>query len=324
MWKLLLTFLVSQVHADAREIIMPLGDVITSGAGDGNGNAVLSYRYFLWQDLIARGVDFDFVGTQTNEVPNDAVDAANGWVDCAIGNCTNFQMSRHHEAHKEWRADQGSWINLMLWLRKIETPTIALVHLGTNDCAHANSTVEGSVKGLRGIITTLWSTNPAMRIFLAQIIPRADRFQTEACSLFINELNSQIPILAAEMSSLASANRPRSSDGVLLQQDYGSIIVVDQFSGFDTTADTFDGTHPNTEGARKMANRWISALFPAPPNEDGSSIGALLGIFFCSVALVILMFAIYKRMKAKGASMSGGEEEYKVNPNAMFRQGGSR
>lgn len=39
--------------------------------------------------------------------------------------------------------------------------------------------------------------------------------------------------------------------------------MVDQWTGFDTTVDTFDGVHPNDSGYRKMADRWYPALTAA-------------------------------------------------------------
>jgi lysophospholipase L1-like esterase len=35
---------------------------------------------------------------------------------------------------------------------------------------------------------------------------------------------------------------------------------VDQYTGFDATADTRDGVHPNTQGSQKMASKWAAAL----------------------------------------------------------------
>jgi lysophospholipase L1-like esterase len=38
------------------------------------------------------------------------------------------------------------------------------------------------------------------------------------------------------------------------------IMVVDQWTGFDATADTVDGVHPNASGSTKMAAKWSAAL----------------------------------------------------------------
>ena len=38
------------------------------------------------------------------------------------------------------------------------------------------------------------------------------------------------------------------------------MIVVDQWTGFDTTVDTYDGVHPDEDGYVKIAANWFEAL----------------------------------------------------------------
>jgi cellulase/cellobiase CelA1 len=38
------------------------------------------------------------------------------------------------------------------------------------------------------------------------------------------------------------------------------ITVVDQWTGFNTATDTYDGVHPNDAGNQKMSDRWYPAL----------------------------------------------------------------
>jgi hypothetical protein len=62
------------------------------------------------------------------------------------------------------------------------------------------------------------------------------------------------------------------------------IVVVDQWTGFSTAADTADGVHPNDSGIRKIADRWFPALTarltntPPPPNFAVSVNPATLSI----------------------------------------------
>src|SRR5262249_35503922 len=74
---------------------------------------------------------------------------------------------------------------------------------------------------------------------------------------FINKrvraLNMQVMAIAAEKSLPGSP-----------------VLVVDQYTGFDPMADTYDGQHPNASGEDKMAAVWFAALQsvwdgPAPP-----------------------------------------------------------
>jgi lysophospholipase L1-like esterase len=59
-------------------------------------------------------------------------------------------------------------------------------------------------------------------------------------------LNAAIPAWAAATRTAASP-----------------VTVVDQWTGFDTAADTGDGVHPNDSGNRKIADRWYPALSTA-------------------------------------------------------------
>ena len=38
--------------------------------------------------------------------------------------------------------------------------------------------------------------------------------------------------------------------------------IVDQYSGFDPSTMTYDGTHPNAVGDARMADRWFEKLTP--------------------------------------------------------------
>ena len=58
-------------------------------------------------------------------------------------------------------------------------------------------------------------------------------------------LNAAIPAWAASESTAQSP-----------------VIVVDQWTGFDTDADTYDGVHPNASGDAKIAQNWLEALIP--------------------------------------------------------------
>ena len=38
------------------------------------------------------------------------------------------------------------------------------------------------------------------------------------------------------------------------------IVIVDNFTGFNTTTDTTDGEHPNSQGDQKLADKFYPAL----------------------------------------------------------------
>jgi lysophospholipase L1-like esterase len=93
--------------------------------------------------------------------------------------------------------------------------------------------------------------NPNVVVLMAKIIPMNVTASTcsgcscPACTANISNLNGMMATWAAGKSTDASP-----------------VVVVDQFSNFDATADTVDGVHPNASGAQKMADVWFTALSP--------------------------------------------------------------
>src|SRR4029450_1447731 len=93
------------------------------------------------------------------------------------------------------------------------------------------------------LVGQMRAANPNMKILVAQIIPMNPPGCT-TCAASVVALDNAIPAWAA---GLTTAQSP--------------IVVVDQWTGFDTAADTTDGVHPNgTTGIQKMSDRWYPAL----------------------------------------------------------------
>lgn len=201
--------------------ILPLGNSITQ-----SNNTHYSYRYNLWKKLIDGGHHFDFVGSLNSNF--------GGNPDWPLYQGKNFDQD--HEGHWGWRADQILQ-NLPEWQNNY-TADIALLHIGSQDCAQNNS-IESTVGEIKQIIDTLRNSNPKVMILLAKLIPWND----PAINNMINDLNSQMDHIAAEKTTSASP-----------------VIIVDQNTGFDNVNDTFDGIHPNESGEEKMAANWYAAI----------------------------------------------------------------
>lgn len=195
--------------------IMPLGDSITHADKERN-----SYRRPLWQKL--QEADFntvDFVGSQTQN---------------SDGPNPNPDFDLDHEGHSGFRTDE-ILLQLDDWL-DFAQPDVALIHLGTNDILQGQS-ADSTIDELSQVIDTFRAENPNIAIFLAQIIPTIKNNDE------LQELNQQIPILAAEKD-----------------QENSPVIVVDQFSGFSLSEDTYDSIHPNSDGENKIADRWLESF----------------------------------------------------------------
>ena len=186
-----------------------------------SNNAHNGYRYNFWKKMIDAGIPFDFVGSMT----------------------TNYNGNPNYVEYKNHVFDtdnEGHWgiqsptfkDNVDGWLAKY-TADMALIHLGTNDIG--NRTPEASRENLEYIINALRGKNPKVVVFVAKIIPRVNKDHTA--------YNNMIAQLAEDMNT---ADSP--------------VILVDQWTGFDYTTDTWDGTHPNALGEEKMAQRWFDAV----------------------------------------------------------------
>ncbi len=218
--------------------LLCLGDSITTCMDEpeslplGGGN---TYRYFLWKQFIDAGWTADFIGSLT-DLPG-----------CISPDYLGNVFDNDHEGHGGWTTghilngnpqDPGAG-QLSNWLATY-TPDVVLLHLGTNDIDDQLG-VPGAITNLGLIIDQLQADNPNVDIYIAQIIPMDN--PGVGLEIDVQNLNSQIPGLAASKTTANS-----------------TVTAVDQNTGFDFNADTFDGLHPNQSGAIKMANKWAAAL----------------------------------------------------------------
>ena len=181
------------------------------------------WRALLWNRLQENGyTDIDFVGTLPPQGCGIPYDGDN---------------EGHGGALVTDVADRDL---LPGWLAATR-PDIVMMHFGTNDVWSAKPTA--TILAAYGeLVDQMRASNPTMKILVAQIIP-LDPPACPECARRAVELNQAIPGWAASKTTPASP-----------------IVVVDQWTGFDTATDTYDGVHPNASGDRKIADRWYPAL----------------------------------------------------------------
>jgi hypothetical protein len=134
------------------------------------------------------------------------------------------------------------------------------MHFGTND-VWSNRSTDTILAAYSKLVDQMRASNPAMRVLVAQIIPMNPPTCPE-CAQRVVALNAAIPGWAAGKTTAASP-----------------IVVVDQWTGFNTATDTGDGVHPNdTTGIQKMAARWYPPLaavlgngVPTSPSASASA-----------------------------------------------------
>ncbi|KAJ3030380.1 hypothetical protein HDV00_008960 [Rhizophlyctis rosea] len=159
------------------------------------------------------------------------------------GGCT-FTFDADHEAVGGSSAIQGANAGSMRTWMANDKPDIVLMHWGTNDMNAGYPTPDPVLNAYTTLLSQSREYNPNIKWVVAQIIPMA------CCDSRVQQLDAAIPAWAANNT------KPNSP-----------IYVVDCHTGFDVTADTADGTHPNTGGAQKMAN----AFYPGVLKALGSS-----------------------------------------------------
>lgn len=181
------------------------------------------WRALLWNRLQNSGyTNIDFVGT----LPPQG---------CSVSH------DGDNEGHGGFLATNvASQNQLPGWLAATK-PDIVVMHFGTND-VWSNIALATILSAFTTLVNQMRASNPAMKILVAKIIPMNPP-NCGDCGQRVVNFNNAIPAWAAAASTQQSP-----------------IVVVDQWTGFSTSADTYDGVHPNASGDQKMSDRWYPAL----------------------------------------------------------------
>jgi len=188
---------------------------------------IVCWRGLLWTQLQAAGYsNIDFVGSASDQNPSG---------------CSTANYDKNHEGHGGFKAiDIAKNDQLTGWLKNNPADIITM-HLGTNDVGNQQKTAD-IITAFTALVKTMRASNPKMKIIVAKIIPAtASYYQTG-----IKALNDAIPAWAASLNTIQSP-----------------ITVVDQNTGFSSSADNRDGLHPNAGGDVKMAAKWFPAVVAA-------------------------------------------------------------
>ncbi|MET9506754.1 GDSL-type esterase/lipase family protein [Streptomyces sp. NPDC006622] len=198
------------------------------------------WRSLLWNRLHDAGyTDIDFVGTLNAQ-------------SCALTHDAD------NEGHGGFQATATADQNLLPGWLAATAPDIVVMHFGTND-VWSNIAPDTILAAYTKLVGQMRASNPAMKVLVAQLIPMNPSNCAE-CATRTATLNQRIPAWARGISTAQSP-----------------VTVVDQWTGFDTATDTYDGVHPNASGDAKMAARWYPALSalltpgtPGDPGDPGS------------------------------------------------------
>ncbi|PZF82262.1 SGNH/GDSL hydrolase family protein, partial [Micromonospora endophytica] len=205
----------------------PLADPVrVMPLGDSITGSPGCWRALLWNRLQSAGhTNVDFVGTLGPQGCGQPYDGDN-------------------EGHGGYLVTNVANQNLLPGWLSATRPDIVLMHFGTND-VWSNIAPATILAAYSRLVDQMRASNPAMRVLVAKIIPMAPTSCPE-CGQRVVALNDAIDGWAAGKTTAQSP-----------------IVVVDQWTGFRTAADTYDGVHPNAAGDQKMSDRWYPALVAA-------------------------------------------------------------
>jgi lysophospholipase L1-like esterase len=217
------------VIAEPIKIVM-IGDSITQGGR--NNRKEYTYRWPLFCELVDDGVDFDFIGSRDFGLHKDAK-----WPEEYKGK--KFDLD--HEGYYGIKTAAALEKVQVVYTNWVAVPDIALIHLGTND--QGAEDYQKAVKDpLREMIVLLRKQNPNVVIILSHLnfndSPGAFRIDA-----FISELRKEMD----------TENSP--------------VRLVHMFQGWQENpdspdTDTFDWSHANEQGQKKMADTWYKAMKP--------------------------------------------------------------
>jgi hypothetical protein len=172
-------------------------------------------------------------------------------------NCsTPISNSLPHDGHAGFRATGIVADNQLPGWLSLTTPDIMMMHLGTNDILSKTASTTEIISAYSTLVDQMRAQKASIRILVAKIIPVSPG-GCDTCAQATRDLNDAVAEWARGESTVRS-----------------EITVVDCWTGFNSTADTVDGIHPNGQGGMKLANAWFGPVRDAIVSYNGTSSAA--------------------------------------------------
>lgn len=219
--------------------------------------AKISSVFLLLFLIVQNTIPFAYSASTTTKIMplGDSITASDFWRTSLLNKLTSngydvefVGTQGSHEGHGGMLVTNlAATDQLTGWLSSTN-PDIVLMHFGTNDC-WSNIGTTAILNAYTILVEQMRANNPNMKIVVAQIIPMHPNDDADYDARVV-DLNSSMVSWASELSTSESP-----------------IILVDQYTGFDTSTDTYDGVHPNSSGSQKMCDKWyesLSTILPTP------------------------------------------------------------
>jgi lysophospholipase L1-like esterase len=228
--------------------------------GDSISNGVLgdyTWRYRLWQNLIASKAHVQFVGhrTGTENIYDDPAalaslsgqplpadnygDPTDGYYRRGINPAFTRTAASSHDALWGWSYHQAK--DHITQDVTAYHPTYLLIELGVNDVTY--NSPAGALADAKTLIHNARAVDPKIRVLVANVVHR-----TPICGF--SYLN---PAISTYNRDLATAVRRWSTSR-------SPVRLVNISSGYNPSTDTYDGLHPNGLGEFAIADAFSTAL----------------------------------------------------------------
>ncbi|WP_086701943.1 SGNH/GDSL hydrolase family protein, partial [Streptomyces tricolor] len=208
---------------------MPVGDSMTIGSAGEH-----TWRYRLWQHLrVSYGSPFTFVGPRETLYDKQA-DAPTSLAYAEPG------FPRAHLAG--WGEGWLHMAPLIGEAVRAHRPDVLLVSLGLIDLGFYTN-AEQTAENVRAFVAGAREADPRIRMVLLPVIPN---IRAAADPDFAEQVDRFNVLLA---KAVADLDEPRSP-----------ILLASPPAGYDIHADTYDGTHPNADGERRIAGAFAGAM----------------------------------------------------------------
>ncbi|RPA83000.1 SGNH hydrolase [Ascobolus immersus RN42] len=152
---------------------------------------------------------------------------------------THPPFDLHNEGHAGYQAiNIANQNQLVGWLQPTK-PDIITMHLGTVDTVYRRSVPE-IITAFDKLLSQMRTRNPEIYVLVAKIIPLGAGFTD------VRGLNGEIEKWANRVTTKRSP-----------------MVLVDQWTGYVSDLDNYDGIHPGDSGDVKIADKWFGPLVTA-------------------------------------------------------------
>ncbi|KUF19723.1 SGNH/GDSL hydrolase family protein [Streptomyces silvensis] len=211
---------------------MFVGDSMTIGSAGEH-----TWRYWMWRHLCAaHGAPFKIVG------PREALH------DKATDDATSYEYAQPDFPRRHLAGWGEGWSHMTPLIADAVTAhraDVLMVSLGLIDLGFYTN-AEQTAENVRRFVAEARSANPRIAVAVLPVIPNV-RAETEPA--FAAEVTRFNELLAKTVADLDTAS--------------SALLLASPPPEYDIHLDTYDGTHPNEQGERKLAAAFAGAMWEA-------------------------------------------------------------